>query len=74
MKPIGRQPALSARDFRAAFGLGDSDQEIQPVDGIGVAMAAIQALNQRVDSGAREVQALREELQQRRGRRGRGGV
>src|SRR5438876_2230919 len=36
----------TAQDFRAAFGLGDSDRIINTVDADGVALAAIQALYQ----------------------------
>jgi len=38
-----------AQDFHAAFGLGDSDKAIGTVDESGVALAAIQGLNQKVD-------------------------
>ena len=44
-----RVGALKAGDFRAAFGLGDGET-IHPLDGIGVCLAAIQALNARVGS------------------------
>ncbi|MEJ7732299.1 MAG: hypothetical protein WKG00_24215 [Polyangiaceae bacterium] len=37
-----------AQDFHAAFGLGSSDERIHPVDASGVAIAAIQELEQRV--------------------------
>jgi hypothetical protein len=37
-----------AQDFQAAFGLGDSEREIQIVDALGVCMAAIQALAEQV--------------------------
>lgn len=37
-----------AQDFRAAFGLGEDDKHISAVDAEGVALAAIQALNQTV--------------------------
>jgi hypothetical protein len=37
-----------AQDFRAAFGLGASEREIQIVDALGVCMAAIQALAEQV--------------------------
>jgi hypothetical protein len=37
-----------SQDFRAAFGLGDSDQRITTVDADGVALAAIQGLNAKV--------------------------
>jgi hypothetical protein len=41
--------ALQPRDFRAAFGLGDG-MSIHPLDGVGVCLAAIQALNDRIGS------------------------
>jgi hypothetical protein len=41
--------AIEAGDFRAAFGLGDG-KAIHPLDGIGVCLAAIQALNARIGS------------------------
>jgi hypothetical protein len=41
--------AIQAGDFRSAFGLGDG-KAIHPLDGIGVCLAAIQALTQRVES------------------------
>ncbi len=38
-----------AQDFRAAFGLGETDRGIASVDADGVALAAIQGLNQKVE-------------------------
>ena len=38
-----------AQDFHAAFGLGDSERAIGSVDEDGVALAAIQGLNQKVE-------------------------
>ena len=38
-----------AQDFRAAFGLGDSDKQITTVDADGVALAAIQGLRARLN-------------------------
>lgn len=37
-----------AQDFRKAFQVGDSDRRIDTVDAFGVALAAIQALEERV--------------------------
>ena len=37
-----------AQDFHAAFGLGESDRAIGSVDADGVALAAIQGLNQKL--------------------------
>jgi hypothetical protein len=47
-----------AQDFSAAFGLGDSDQRITTVDADGVALAAIQGLNAKVDQQARRIVEL----------------
>jgi hypothetical protein len=38
-----------AQDFRAVFGLGDDDKTIGPRDANGVALAAIQGLNQKLE-------------------------
>jgi hypothetical protein len=38
-----------AQDFHAAFGLGESDRTITTVDADGVALAAIQGLNEKVE-------------------------
>jgi len=39
-----------AQDFHAAFGLGSDDRHIGSVDADGVALAAIQGLNQKVEA------------------------
>jgi hypothetical protein len=59
-----------AQDFRAAYGLGDTDRGISTVDGTGVALAAIQGLaarlrteqerNDRLEKELRELRALTE--------------
>ena len=41
-----------AQDFRAAFGLGADDKSIATVDEGGVALAAIQGLNQKLEEQA----------------------
>jgi hypothetical protein len=38
-----------AQDFKAAFGVGESDTGITTVDADGVALAAIQGLNEKVE-------------------------
>ena len=38
-----------AQDFRESFGLGEDDRHISAVDADGVALAAIQGLNQRIE-------------------------
>jgi hypothetical protein len=52
----------TAQDFKATFGLGTDDKSIGTVDEEGVALAAIQGLNQKVDL---ENAALRAELRKR---------
>lgn len=51
-----------AEDFAAAFGLGDDAQTIGTVDADGVALAAIQGLNQIVQEKDAEIAELRERL------------
>ena len=52
-----------AQDFHAAFGLGTDDKHIATVDADGVALAAIQGLNQKLEERLRvkdaEIQELR---------------
>ena len=67
----------TAQDFKARFGLGTSDTTIAIVDEGGVALTAIQGLNQKLESQmkakAEEIEALRsrlEELEQAMGKRG----
>ncbi|MEO8740656.1 MAG: hypothetical protein ABI537_13275, partial [Casimicrobiaceae bacterium] len=52
-----------AQDFRAAFGLGETDTGISTVDADGVALAAIQGLNQKLLQKDREIGQLRRKLQ-----------
>jgi hypothetical protein len=54
-----RHMGPTAQDFRAAFGLGPRETEIVTVDADGVALAAIQGLNAKLQA---EVAALRAEL------------
>jgi hypothetical protein len=42
--PAIRHIGPMAQDFAAAFGVGDDDRHIHPIDGQGVALAAIQGL------------------------------
>jgi hypothetical protein len=55
-----------AQDFYAAFGLGETDRGINTVDGQGVALAAIQGLNAKVEERLAakdaEIGTLREEV------------
>jgi hypothetical protein len=50
-----------AQDFKAAFGLGESDRTILQVDADGMAFAAIQALHQRLQ----ELEAKNRKLETR---------
>ncbi len=53
-----------AQDFRAAFGLGVDDTHIATLDSSGVALAAIQGLNQKVEDQLKAKDAEIEELEQ----------
>ena len=52
-----------AQDFHAAFGLGSDDKGISTVDADGVALAAIQGLNQKLELTQRENAALKERVE-----------
>ncbi|MBI5480593.1 MAG: tail fiber domain-containing protein [Deltaproteobacteria bacterium] len=52
-----------AQDFRAAFGLGDSDKHISTIDADGVALAAVQGLNLKVEDETRALRAEAATLQ-----------
>ncbi len=45
------------QDYHAAFGVGDDDKHISSVDADGVALAAIQGLNQAVQELKTELKA-----------------
>jgi trimeric autotransporter adhesin len=51
-----------AQDFYAAFGVGPDDKHIATVDADGVALAAIQGLDQKVESGKLKVENQLAEL------------
>jgi hypothetical protein len=51
-----------AQDFHAAFGLGADDVSIATVDEGGVALAAIQGLNQKLNEKDAEIQALKQSV------------
>jgi hypothetical protein len=51
-----------AQDFRESFGLGEDDRHISGVDADGVALAAIQGLNQVVEEQRSELQRKNSEL------------
>ena len=54
--PSIRHIGPMAQDFHAAFGVGDSDKTINTVDADGVALAAIQGLNQKVEEREARIQ------------------
>jgi len=57
----------TAQDFHATFNVGEDDQHIATVDADGVALAAIQGLNQKVEENEariRELEATVRELKQ----------
>jgi hypothetical protein len=59
--PSIRHMGAMAQDFHAAFGLGETELGINTLDADGVALAAIQGLNAKVDAQAREIAGLREQ-------------
>lgn len=54
----------TSQDFHAAFGLGDDDKRINTIDTDGVALAAIQGLNQKVDAENAELRTENARLRQ----------
>ena len=54
-----------AQGFYAAFGLGQDETTIASIDADGVALAAIQGLNQKLEQEVRQVRLENEELKQR---------
>jgi len=61
----GRHLGPIAEDFHAAFGLGVDSRTISTVDASGVALAAIQGLHARVQSGDAQQRAEDADQQQR---------
>ncbi len=51
-----------AQDFHAAFGLGSCDKSIAGMDKDGVALAAIQGLNQKLEAKEKTIEQLQETL------------
>lgn len=54
-----------AQDFRAAFGLGDTDRGITTVDVGGVALAGVKALDTRTEAQTVRIDALEADLRAR---------
>jgi hypothetical protein len=62
--PMVRHIGPMSQDFRAAFEVGDDDaRSIATVDADGVALAAIQGLNAKVEAQAREIAELKHMLE-----------
>jgi predicted RNase H-like nuclease (RuvC/YqgF family) len=51
-----------AQDFKAAFQVGETDKGITTVDESGVALAAIQGLNQKLNEKDAQIQDLKQSL------------
>lgn len=61
--PDIRHLGPTAQDFKAAFGLGESDDHISYSDADGVALAAIQALTKRLESTEARLQTALTEIE-----------
>jgi hypothetical protein len=61
-EPDAQHLGPMAQDFAAEFGLGNDDRTIHDVDASGVALAAIQALHDRVERLARENDQLKKRV------------
>jgi hypothetical protein len=59
--PAVRHMGPMAQDFRAAFGLGDTDRGYYPVDANGVAFASIQALYAQMQEQGARIERLEQE-------------
>jgi hypothetical protein len=59
--PASRHLGPMAQDFYSAFGLGADDKHITTVDVSGVALAAIQGLNQKIEDQDQEIQILKQQ-------------
>ena len=53
-----------AQDFHAAFGLGTDERHIATVDADGVALAAIQGLNQKLEQKETEITELKQAVKE----------
>ena len=62
MDPSVRRMGPTAQDFYAAFGLGDDDKRISTLDASGVALAAIQALNEKIQSKDAQLEAQQRQI------------
>ena len=60
--PVTRHVGPMAQDFYSAFNIGTDDKHISPIDEGGVALAAIQALNRKVEEKETQIQQLQQRL------------
>jgi trimeric autotransporter adhesin len=60
--PTTRHLGPVAQDFHAAFGIGTDEKHIAPLDEGGVALAAIQGLNHKVEDRSQKAEASIQEL------------
>lgn len=60
--PQARHIGPTAQDFHAAFGVGDDERTISPLDASGVALAAIQELHRQLQERDERVAALEARL------------
>lgn len=61
--PATRHIGPVAQDFHSAFKIGTDDKHIAPLDEGGVALAAIQGLNHKVESGKQKAEMRMEKLE-----------
>ncbi|MDW8383005.1 MAG: tail fiber domain-containing protein, partial [Verrucomicrobiota bacterium] len=61
--PSIRHIGPTAQDFKAAFGVGESDTGIATVDADGVALAAIQGLNRKLEARSQEAEGRIRQLE-----------
>jgi hypothetical protein len=66
--PDVRHMGPMAQDFKAAFGLGDSDRTYNAIDAHGVSLAAIQALYEKVKEQDSRIERLENDNAARRAR------
>ena len=60
--PAIRHIGAMAQDFKAAFAVGEDDRHISTSDADGVALAAIQGLNQKVEEQRAELKQKEMEI------------
>jgi hypothetical protein len=61
--PTTRHIGPVAQDFHSVFSIGTDDKHIAPIDEGGVALAAIQALNQKLTEKEKELETLKQRLE-----------